>query len=213
MFGSKIRQAYVLPEHHKIGYLWRHTGQTDSPKRTNSSKSTSTGLTRSVVSRVLLHSTSKSIAPIKLNMPALTEANPQCPPVVSTSRAPLLEARTLSRFSLHARALAKHRQDVLAFRASNNHRIPDIDEIEGKEDESLPDLMESAPTNEESPRLLTEGGRSFVINFKDKDCPALLTFPEGLDSISSYYWSPLVVHGHPKNPPDTLPNALTNSLE
>ena len=149
-------------------------------------------------------------------MPAITEANPQCPPVISTSRAPLLEARTLSCFSLHARALPKHRQDVLAFRTNNNLEveddgIPDIDKFEGKEDESLPDLMESAPTDEESPRLLTEGGRSFVIDFKD--CPALITFPEGLESISSYYWSPLVVHGHPKNPPDTLPNALMNSLE
>ena len=149
-------------------------------------------------------------------MPAITETNSQCPPVVSPSRSPLLEARTLSRFSLHARALAKHRQDVLAFRASNNlevedDRIPDIEELEGKEDKSLPDLMKSAPTDEESPRLLTEGGRSFVIDFKD--CPALITFPECLDSITSYYWSPLVVHGHPKNLPDTLPNALTNSLE
>ena len=92
-------------------------------------------------------------------MPAITEANPQCPPVVSTSRAPLLEARTLSRFSLHARALAKHRQDVLAFRASNNLEveddgIPNIDELEGEEDEYLPDLMESAPTGKESPRTL-----------------------------------------------------------
>ena len=113
-------------------------------------------------------------------MPASVEADPQCPDVVSTSRSSLFEARMFSRFYLHARVLAKHRQDVLAFRTNNNLEveddgIPDIDKFEGKEDEYLPDLMESAPTDEESPRLLTEGGRSFVIDFKY--CPALITFP------------------------------------
>ena len=83
-------------------------------------------------------------------MPANTEANSYFPPVISPSQAPLLEARTLSCFSLHTRALTKHRQDVLAFRYP---KLPDINELEGKKDESLPDLMESAPIDEESNAL------------------------------------------------------------
>ena len=150
-----------------------------------------------------------------------TEADPQRPAVVSTRQAPLLEARTLNRFSLHARALAKHRQDALGFRATNSIDVPPpataLRETKLATSTILttlrtrtksPDLIETAPADDKSTRLLTDGARSFVIDYGE--CTDLPTFPDYLEPISWYYWSTLVLQGHIKNAPDRM--FMFNSL-